>query len=61
MNIDEAYSKYTKHTQLDGRYQIECVKGLFGVDAPTKEQAENEAKHYFWQYFEDGEYSILDT
>lgn len=55
--IDEAYIKHTKHTKKYGRYQIDCKKGLFGVDAPNKEQAEREAKHYFIQYFMDGEYT----
>ena len=57
MDIDEAYEKFTKHKKTKHGYQIDCVKGLWGVTAPTKKEAEREAKHYFWQYFEDGEYT----
>ena len=45
--------KVTKH----GQHTVDCKKGLFGVSAPTKEEAMKEARHYFIQYFEDGEYS----
>lgn len=37
-------------------HEIRCKKGLWGVTAPTKEEAMNEASHYYWQYREDGEY-----
>ena len=58
MNIDEAFEKYTKHKDhKDGSYSIDCVKGNFGVHAPTKATALNEARHYFVQYFSDGEYN----
>lgn len=40
-------------------YAIECKLGLWGVDAPTKKEAENEAKYYFSQYKLDGEYSSI--
>lgn len=58
MNIDEAFQKFTKHRQKERGYEISCTKGLFAVCAPTKEKAIREAKHYFWQYFEDGEYGV---
>ena len=37
-------------------YCVNCRKGLWGVLAPTKEEAEREARRYFAQYFSDGEY-----
>ena len=40
----------------DGGWIIECKKGLWGVYAPTIEQATSEAIHYFRQYYGDGEY-----
>jgi len=55
--IDEAFKKFTRYRFVRGMHKVECVKGLFGVEAPTKEQAMSEARHYFVQYFEDGEYS----
>lgn len=56
-NIDEAYDKFTKHKKTKHGYEISCTKGLWGITAATKEQAEREAKHYFVQYFSDGEYN----
>jgi hypothetical protein len=56
--IVEAFEKNTKYkVTKDGRHKVDCKKGLFGVSAPTKEQAMKEARHYFMQYFVDGEYN----
>lgn len=49
-------AKYARFSEIDGRYQIDCKKGLWGVDAPDKIQAITEAWHYFQQYAQDGEY-----
>jgi hypothetical protein len=57
MSIDEAFKKFTRRKRTKTGYEIKCTKGLWGVCAPTKAQAENEARHYFRQYYEDGEYS----
>lgn len=55
--IVESFEKNTKYkVTKDGRHEVNCNKGLFGVSAPTKEQAMKEARHYFIQYFKDGEY-----
>lgn len=35
---------------------IRCCLGLWSVSAPTAEKAEREARHYWWQYYIDGEY-----
>lgn len=35
---------------------IRCCLGLWGVSAPDAATAEREARHYWMQYFEDGEY-----
>ena len=56
MDIDEAFKKYTKHKEIAGQHKISCVKGLWSVSGPTRASVDKEAKHYFWQYFEDGEY-----
>jgi len=42
-----------------GYYEIECKLGLWSVMAPTKKEAEHEAKYYFSQYKLDGEYSSI--
>jgi hypothetical protein len=33
--------------------------GLWGVDCPNMETAQREARHYFIQYYLDGEYDAL--
>jgi hypothetical protein len=52
----EAYKKWTVSKKTKTGYMIKCKEGLWRVDAPTKELAEREAMHYFWQYYHDGEY-----
>lgn len=49
----------TKSKKSKGLHIIDCRLGLWGVSAPTIEQAVNEAKHYFLQYLSDGEYSSI--
>ena len=58
MDIHEAFKKYTKTKKTATGYEVKCAKGLWGVHAPTEAEAMNEARHYFRQYFEDGEYSV---
>jgi len=59
MKIDDGFKRFTKHTKDECGFCVNCVLGLWGVSAPTKEQAENEARHYFAQYWSDGEYDHL--
>lgn len=50
------FEKATKVTEKKGRHTIKCRKGLWAVDAPSKAAAIKEALHYFFQYYNDGEY-----
>jgi hypothetical protein len=43
----------------DGLTHINCKLGLWGVTAPSFEQAMVEAMYYFSQYKLDGEYSSI--
>ena len=43
----------------EGGWDISCNKGLWGVVAPTLDQAMTEAVHYFHQYYGDGEYGPI--
>jgi len=43
----------------DGTVQIHCKLGLWGVSGRNRKQVEREAMHYWFQYYEDGEYSTL--
>ena len=52
----QAFKENTAVTKDAGRCQINCKKGLWGVDCPTYEMAIPEALHYFQQYYGDGEY-----
>ena len=45
--------------KLKDGYRIDCKMGCWGVTAPTKKEAEHEAKYYFSQYKLDGEYSSI--
>jgi hypothetical protein len=55
--IDACFLKNTETKLMkNGRVEIHCKRGLWGVSADTEEEAVREAKHYFIQYFEDGEY-----
>jgi hypothetical protein len=56
--VDSFEKNTTYKATKDGRHEVDCNKGLFGVSAATKEQAMKEARHYFLQYFEDGEYNL---
>ena len=51
-----SFEKDTVKSYKNGRYQIDCRLGLWGVDAYTSAQAEYEAMHYYAQYKKDGEY-----
>ncbi len=52
----EAFAKNTKVERRDGRVDINCKLGLWGVSCPSFEEATREALHYFQQYYGDGEY-----
>ena len=55
--MNNEFEKNTNYKISRFGHEINCIKGLWGVCAPTKAQAESEAMHYFMQYFEDGEYT----
>ena len=57
MNMYEAYREFTIRRKTDFGYMVKCKKGLWRVDARTKEAAEREARHYFMLYFNGGEYT----
>lgn len=64
LGFEEAYKKWTIRRHKKGRdskpgeYVIKCKKGLWAIYAPwgQEELAEADARHYFAQYYEDGEY-----
>lgn len=58
--LDKLFDKFTTYEITGFGHEIYCKKELWGVCAPTKEQAEIEARNYFRQYYSDGEYD-LDT
>lgn len=55
----EKFYMCTDLSKVNGIVSIECKLGLWGVSAPTMEQAVDEAKHYFLQYLSDDEYSSI--
>jgi hypothetical protein len=56
MSIDDAFNKFTRYKKTKFGHEVSCIKGLLCICAPDKVQAITEAKHYFAQYFSDGEY-----
>ena len=56
MTFDELFNKCTTTTKRGDKYHIACKKRLWGVTAPTREEAEKEARWYFYLYLSDGEY-----
>ena len=54
--MEEAYKKWTTTITTKTGCTIKCKKGLWSVDAPTERKADVEARHYFTQYYADGEY-----
>ena len=53
------FEKNTVHKVRDGRHEIDCRRGLWGVSASSREQALREAQHYYMQYELDGEYEEI--
>jgi len=47
------------HTTGETAYGIGCKKGLWMVEGTDKEYVTNQAKHYFIQYWSDGEYDDI--
>lgn len=42
-----------------GTWHFDCPIGLWGVAGKNKTKTSSEAKAYFWQYLNDGEYDEL--
>ena len=57
--FEKFYRCVTMSKDDDGRTDIDCKLGLWGVSAPTMREAVIEAKSYFQQYLADGEYSSI--
>ena len=53
---ESAFEKYTTKKHSNGMWHIECKKGLWGVSAGNKNEATQQAMHYFIQYYMGGEY-----
>jgi len=53
---EEDFKKNVIYENKDGLHCFNCSKGLFGVSCGTYHRAELEARHYFKQYWNDGEY-----
>jgi len=56
-DYEKLFRKNTVQRKTKGGFCIKCRKGFWRVDAPSKAFALKEAKHYFSQYFSDGEYN----
>lgn len=55
--IEKSFAENTETKLMkDGRVEIHCKRGFWCVSAASEDDAMREAKRYFIQYFEDGEY-----
>lgn len=53
---NEDFEKCVERKHGKGFYDILCRCGFWGVSTSNKEESEREAKHYWIQYYNDGEY-----
>lgn len=57
VEMEAAFRKHTiRRVRHGGRYSVRCRRGLWAVEGPDRESVDAEARHYFRQYYEDGEY-----
>lgn len=52
----ELFDRCVVRKSGDGWYEIKCRLGLWGVTSSNRESVEDEAMHYWQQYYGDGEY-----
>ena len=57
MDTKALYEKWVEIKSVKNGVEIKCKKGNWSVIAPTKHAAQIEARHYFMQYLQDGEYT----
>ena len=62
--IDEAttespFDKCTERKTKGGSLEIRCKLGLWSAEGRDHDAVEREARHYWAQYFRDGEYAKL--
>lgn len=58
MNIEDAFKKFVRYKNKAGHH-YDCILGNFGVFSSNREEAEQEARYYFAQYWSDGDYDYL--
>ncbi len=59
-SLEAMFHKCTEIKLLkDGTVEIRCKQGLWVVCGSDREQVERDARHYWQQYFDDGEYDSL--
>jgi len=54
--MNDIFKKYSIIKKTKYGYKCYCVKGLWGVMAPTRKQAIGAGFYYFVQYYTGGEY-----
>lgn len=59
MPASDCFNRCVKVRRIGGRVRICCRLGLWSVEAINLAAAELEARHYWAQYLQDGEYDEL--
>lgn len=54
LKLKQAFDENTCQVTIDGRTSVKCLKGLWEVEGPDHEHVMREARHYFYQYYQDG-------
>ena len=59
VTLDKLFDRCVVRKSGDGCYEIKCKLGLWGVTGPSRKSVEDEARHYWIQYYQDGEYKNI--
>lgn len=57
--MSDLFDRCVKKSCRGGKTSISCRLGLWGVEGRDVDQVEKEARHYWIQYYKDGEYAKL--
>jgi hypothetical protein len=54
--MDDPFNRCVVRHYRSGWHEIKCCLGLWSVTGPAGESLDNEARRYWIQYYQDGEY-----
>lgn len=57
--VSPLYEKVIQRVEVDGGLEISCRLGNWKVFGEDRERVEQEARHYFWVHYDEGEYDVF--